>query len=245
MKINFYKDKVCLNVLTKSLINAKEINEIMEGHVVLGLLTANYNSLQEAIEDILKYKEVTNNNISIGLGQGNPANWKKVAIVSKIVQPKHINQVFSAVGYTRAYIENDASFINALVSLTGKVGYLKINTGELSSFSKNDAIVPVETVIDMVKEMGGNSLKFFPMKGLSCKDELEYVAKACAENNFALEPTGGIDLNNFEEILTIINNAGVKKIIPHVYSSIVDKETKLTKIEDVKKLYEMIKKVVG
>jgi len=47
MKINFYKDKVCLNVLTKSLINAKEINEIMEGHVVLGLLTANYNSLKK------------------------------------------------------------------------------------------------------------------------------------------------------------------------------------------------------
>lgn len=98
MKINFYKDKVCLNVLTQSLENAKEINEIMDGNVALGLLTADYNSLEEAVEDILKYKAVTDNNISIGLGQGNPANWKKVANVSKAVQPKHINQVFSAVG---------------------------------------------------------------------------------------------------------------------------------------------------
>ncbi len=245
MKINFYKDKVCLNVLTQSLENAKEINEIMDGNVALGLLTADYNSLEEAVEDILKYKAVTDNNISIGLGQGNPANWKKVANVSKAVQPKHINQVFSAVGYTRACVDNDFSFINSLVSPTSKVGYVKINTGELSSYSKDDAVVPVETAIDMVKEMGGNSIKFFPMKGLACKEELEYVAKAFAENDFALEPTGGIDLNNFEEILRIINNAGVKKIIPHVYSSIVDKETKLTKIEDVKKLYEIIKRVVG
>ena len=39
------------------------------------------------------------------------------------------------------------------------------------------------------------------MKGLACKEELAYVAKACAENDFALEPTGGIDLNNLKKFL--------------------------------------------
>ena len=65
------------------------------------------------------------------------------------------------------------------------------------------------------------------------------------QEDFILEPTGGIDLNNFEEILTVILNAGVKKTIPHVYSSIIDKETGNTRIEDVKKLMEIVKKVVG
>ena len=49
---------------------------------------------------------------------------------------------------------------------------------------------------------------------------------------------------NFREILLIAVNAGVKKVIPHVYSSIIDKETGLTKVEDVKALYAMIQEVV-
>ena len=96
----------------------------------------------------------------------------------------------------------------------------------------------------MVKEMGGNSLKFFPMGGLKVKDELRAVAEACAAQDFILEPTGGIDLGNFEEILRIILDAGVKKIIPHVYSSIIDKATGQTRIEDVKTLLAMVKELV-
>lgn len=80
--------------------------------------------------------------------------------------------------------------------------------------------------------------------GSSQKEEYKAVAKACAENNFVLEPTGGIDLDNFEEILQIALEAGVEKIIPHVYSSIIDKETGDTKPEDVKVLYEIMQKLV-
>ena len=59
-----------------------------------------------------------------------------------------------------------------------------------------------------------------------------------------LEPTGGIDLENFEEIVEIIVDAGVKRFIPHVYSSIIDKETGNTRPEDVKALLDIIKKHV-
>ncbi|HBX06307.1 MAG TPA: 2-dehydro-3-deoxyphosphooctonate aldolase, partial [Leclercia adecarboxylata] len=45
------------------------------------------------------------------------------------------------------------------------------------------------------------------------------VAEACARHDFWLEPTGGIDLENYEEILQIALDAGVSKIIPHIYSS--------------------------
>lgn len=96
----------------------------------------------------------------------------------------------------------------------------------------------------MAKEMGGNSLKFFPMGGLKVKDELKAVAEACAEMDFILEPTGGIDLENFKEILEIILNAGVRKVIPHVYSSIIDKESGCTRCEDVKTLLDIVKELV-
>lgn len=133
--------------------------------------------------------------------------------------------------------------INGLVSPTGKAGYVDIATGPLSS-QTDSTEVSIETAIALLKDMGGSSVKYFPMKGLSHKDEFVAVAKACARYDFWLEPTGGIDLNNFEEIFQIALEAGVKKVIPHVYSSIIDKKTGDTRPEDVEKLYNIIKKLV-
>ena len=120
---------------------------------------------------------------------------------------------------------------------------VKISTGPLSKDAE-PGIIPIDTAIAMIKEMGGNSIKFFPMGGLKCKDELKAVAQACARNHFILEPTGGIDLENFREIMEIILDAGVEKVIPHVYSSIIDKETGNTKIDCVKTLLAIVKELV-
>ncbi|MEG0541676.1 MAG: KDGP aldolase, partial [Angelakisella sp.] len=106
-----------------------------------------------------------------------------------------------------------------------------------------EGIVPVQTAIAMAREMGADSLKYFPMGGLKCREEFEAVAHACAEMDFGLEPTGGIDLGNFEEIVRIAVQAGVQRIIPHVYSSIVD-STGATRIADVQALYGIIRSLV-
>ena len=110
---------------------------------------------------------------------------------------------------------------------------VKISTGPLSQHAP-DAVIPVETAIAMVKEMGGNALKLFPIHGLQCREELLAVAKACAKEHFILEPTGGIRLENFEELMRLLLDIGVPKIIPHVYSSIIDPATNQTRVDDVK-----------
>ena len=241
--LKFYKDSVCLNCLTNSIENAKELYEVTEGHVALGLLSADYPNVESAIEDMKKYQGEVDNSISVGLGAGNPGQWKAVAEISAAIRPKHINQTFTAGGYTRA-LTGEGPFMNSMVAPCGKPDYVKVSTGPLAK-ELEPAVVPVETAIAMAKEQGADSLKYFPMGGLKYREEFEAVAKACAENDFHLEPTGGIDLDNFKEILSIAVNAGVKKVIPHVYSSIIDKESGATKVEDVKALYEMIKEVVG
>lgn len=240
--LNFYKGRVCLNCLTNSIENAKAICEAAEGHVAVGILSASYPDVESAVEDMKRYQEAVDNNISVGLGAGNPGQWKAVAEISGQIRPKHINQTFTAGGYTRAKT-GEGPFMNSMVAPCGKPGYVKISTGPLCK-EEEPAVVPVKTAIAMAKEQGADSLKYFPMGGLKVREELEAVAKACAGTGFALEPTGGIDLDNFREILQIVVDAGVKKIIPHVYSSIIDKETGATRIEDVEKLYEMIKAVV-
>src|SRR5699024_4112908 len=120
-------------------------------------------------------------------------------------------QVFPAVAATRANLRDKDSWINALVSPSGKVGYVNISTGPISSTSEVPAVVPVKTAIDLVKDMGGQALKFLPMKGLSVRVALK---------------------------------AGVPKVIPHVYSSIIDKDTGETRVADVERLYAMIQERV-
>ncbi|MGG5359148.1 MULTISPECIES: 2-dehydro-3-deoxy-phosphogluconate aldolase [unclassified Enterococcus] len=240
---NYLADRICLNVLANSVENAKACYEAAEGHVILGVLSKNYNTDEEAIEDMKRYQEATDNALSVGLGAGDPNQSQMVSRLSKVLQPQHVNQVFTGVGASRALLGQSETVVNGLVSPTGKPGYVNIATGPLSSAAP-EAVVPIETAIALLKDMGGSSIKYFPMKGLAHREEYEAVAKACAAHDFYLEPTGGIDLDNFEEIVKIALDAGVKKVIPHVYSSIIDKETGDTRVEDVKTLTDIMKKLV-
>ncbi|MWP49710.1 MULTISPECIES: KDGP aldolase family protein [unclassified Gilliamella] len=241
---NYYNDRVCLNVLANSIDNAKAIYEAAKTHVVVGVLSKNYLDNASAIADMKKYALAIDNAISVGLGAGDPNQSIMVSEISAVLQPQHVNQVFTGVATSRALLGQNETVVNGLVSPTGKVGLVNIATGPLSSKSLATS-VPVETAIALLKDMGGSSIKYFPMGGLKHQDEFEYVAKCCAENDFYLEPTGGIDLDNYESILKIALDSGVKKIIPHIYSSIIDKVTGETRISDVKQLLSITKKLVG
>jgi uncharacterized protein (TIGR03581 family) len=239
----FYKNRVCLNVLAKDVENAVDIYEAAKGHVVVGVLSKQYENVEAAVVAMKEYADKINNAVSVGLGAGDPNQWKMVGDIVREYKPKHINQVFTGVGYTRAAVNNEETIINCLVSPSGRPGYVTISTGPLSSQAEK-AIIPIETAIAMMKDMGANSIKFFPMNGLATVDEYKAVAEACAKESFSLEPTGGIDLDNVEEIVQIALAAGVEHIIPHVYSSIIDKETGKTNISDVKVLYDKLTTLV-
>lgn len=237
----FLNEKLLLNVLANNIQNAKDIYEACDGHVVVGLLSKNYPTVDEAVLDMLAYAKEVDNAISVGLGAGDPNQWKMVAEISEQVQPQHVNQVVTGIGYTRALLGQQETIVNGLISPSGTPGMVVISTGPLSS-KEEKAIVPVDTAIAMLKDMGCSSVKYFPMKGLDLKEEYIAVCKAVAKADFILEPTGGIDVDNFEEIISIAFAHGVRKLVPHVYTSIIDKTTNDTKIDDVKKLYEIMKR---
>lgn len=244
MGMNYYNDRVVLNVLGGSLVNAREIYQVAEGHVAVGVLTADYPTAEAYVEDANRYMEVLEGNLSVGLGGGNPNQWRAVAEVAKHVHANHFNQAFCAVGWTRANLDGAPCHVNAMVAPSGTPGLVKVSTGPLSKDCEKPALVDADTVVAMAKEMGADSLKFFPMGGLKVADELKAVAEACARHDFILEPTGGIDLDNFDQIMKIILDAGVPKVIPHVYSSIIDKATGNTRPEDVVALMDKVKALV-
>lgn len=241
---NFYRDRVCLNVLAGSKENARDIYDAAEGHVLVGVLSKNYPDVESAVADMRDYAALIHNALSVGLGAGDPNQSAIVSEISRQVQPQHVNQVFTGVATSRALLGQSETVVNGLVSPTGTPGLVKISTGPLSSKAA-DGVVPVETAIALLKDMGGSSIKYFPMGGLKCRDEFKTVAEACARHDFWLEPTGGIDLENYAEILQIALDAGVSKIIPHIYSSIIDKVSGNTRPDDVRQLLALTRACVG
>ncbi|ORM73876.1 2-dehydro-3-deoxyphosphooctonate aldolase [Pantoea wallisii] len=240
---NFYQDRLCLNVLAGSKQNAQAIWQAAEGHVLVGVLSKNYASNEAAIADMREYAALIDNALSVGLGAGDPNQSAMVSEIAAVLQPQHVNQVFTGVATSRALLGQPHTVVNGLVSPTGTPGKVKISTGPRSA-QADDAIVPIDTAIAMLQDMGGSSVKYFPMGGLKAVDEYRAVAEACARRDFWLEPTGGIDLANFEEIVRIALDAGVSKIIPHVYSSIIDSASGDTRIDDVRQLLATCKKLL-
>ena len=245
-KIKFYNGRVALNVLAKDLENALAVYEAAEGHAVVGLLSKKYNTVEEGVKEVQEYLGKLGV-VSVGLGAGDPSQFEKAALIAAQTDPGHVNQVFTGAGYAAGALKASGfsrTYINVLMSPTGEPGRVKISTGELSEKEKA-AIVDVDTAVAMLKDMRAHSVKFFPMGGLKSLEELKEVAKASERGNLELiEPTGGIDLENFEEILKVCVESSIPRIMPHIYGSIIDKETGLTRVEDIKKLYEIVKKLV-
>lgn len=103
LKPNYLEERICLNVLANSVENAQACYEAAEGHVVLGVLSKNYETDEAAIDDMKKYQAATNNALSVGLGAGDPNQSQMVARLSEVLQPQHVNQVFTGVGASRPY----------------------------------------------------------------------------------------------------------------------------------------------
>jgi len=245
-KIKFYKDRVAINFLAKDAKNGKEIYDAIDGYTAVGVLSKQFDTYEEGVNYVKDFmKEVPC--VSVGLGSGDPAQGIKAAIIASKTDPGHVNQVFTSAGYAAGALganENNDTAINVLISPTGTVGKVKINTGPLSS-EQNAAIVDAETALAMILDMEAHSVKFYPMGGEKSIEELEYVAKACASMGVPMiEPTGGINLDNFERILKVCLDAGVEKIMPHVYGAAIDKNTGETRADIVENLYDIVKRLV-
>ncbi|ECS2122760.1 oxo-acid lyase [Salmonella enterica subsp. enterica serovar Anatum] len=218
-QINFYRQRVAINVLAKDIANAKAIYEAAEGHAVIGVLSAQFATVEEGVPEVKRWMaEVPS--ISVGLGAGDPAQYYKAAMIAAHTHPAHVNQTFTGSGFAAGALAatgGEQTHINALVSPTGTPGEVLISTG-VSSSQGTPARVSCEAAVRMMQDMGAHAAKFFP--------------------------TGGISLDNFGIILQTCLEAGVPRVMPHVYSSIIDPQTGNTRPEDVIRLMEIVKALV-
>jgi len=113
-----------------------------------------------------------------------------------------------------------------------------ISTGEVSQHKKE--AISCEAAAKIMADIGLNSVKFYPVKGLERIDHIKAMAEAAVKEGIEIfEPTGSLDLENVHEIVKVCLNAGVKTVIPHLYTSLVDKETGETKPAYIEELVKM------
>ena len=245
-QINFYRQRVAINVLAKDIANAREIYDAAEGHAVIGILSAQFSSVDEGVQEVKRWMADVPS-ISVGLGVGDPAQYYKAAMIAAKVHPAHVNQTFTGSGFAAGALAatgGEQTHINALVSPTGTPGDVLISTG-VSSSQGTPARVSCDAAVRMMQDMGAHAAKFFPMGGEKSLPELYVLASSAARNGMTLiEPTGGIDLDNFGVILQTCLEAGVPRVMPHVYSSIIDPQTGNTRPEDIVRLMDIIKALV-
>ncbi|MDE5204997.1 KDGP aldolase [Citrobacter amalonaticus] len=246
-QINFYRQRVAINVLAKDIANAREIYDAAEGHAVIGVLSAQFSSVDEGVQEVKRWMaEVPS--ISVGLGGG-----RSGAVLqggddcckgpSGPRQPDLYRQRFCGGGRWRRR-GGEQTHINALVSPTGTSGEVLISTG-VNSSQGTPAPVSCDAAVRMMQDMGAHAAKFFPMGGEKSLPELYVLASSAARNGMTLiEPTGGIDLDNFGVILQTCLEAGVPRVMPHVYSSIIDPQTGNTRPEDIVRLMDIVKALV-
>lgn len=232
--------KVLFNVLAKDLENAREIAAFDNKRVLVGIMVKSFEREEDAVA--LARAMMANNVLaSIGLGAGDPAQWKKVADVSVKALPFHINQVFPAAGYTKGRLEeaHKGEFIvNSLVEPSDEPGKVYLSTGETSRALKE--AVSCELAAKLHRDIGLQSVKFYPINGREKLAHVRAMVKAAVrEGIFIFEPTGGIDMDNVHEIVQACLEEGATTVIPHLYTSLIDKETGKTRPEYIKQLLEL------
>ncbi|MCR8978973.1 KDGP aldolase [Brevibacillus laterosporus] len=227
--------KVRVNLLARDPENAKDIMEILNGQVLVGIMVKSFPSVQLAVEKVEEYQRA-GIPVSVGLGAADPTQWKKVADVAKLTIPPHVNQVFPAAGYTIGLLEGEGAtntVVNAVITPSGTIGKVYVTTGPESQ--KYEEAISCEAAAALIADMGIPSVKFYPLNNRL--DELAVMVKAAVEAGITIfEPTGGITVENMAETVRVCIANGAREVIPHIYTSIVDKATGLTKVEDVQAL---------
>lgn len=245
-RINFYKDKFAINLLAKDLDNAVEVVEALDGNALVGVLSKDFPTVDACAQRVREYLKKLPN-VSVGMGGGDPTQAAKAAQVAALTNPGHVNQTFTEAMYCAGLLKASGcedTLSNCMIYPTGTVGKVQISTGPVSD-SHAKGIVDIETALCMMKDVGLPSVKFFNMHGLQHLDELKALAEGCAKFGIpVVEPTGGLDPENVVPVVKVCLDAGVERVTPHIYSSIVDKATGLTVVDLAVAAYNNLKALV-
>lgn len=237
--------KVMLNIQTRSVVASKAATALLGPAVLVGVMAKDYPEAGTG-EAYVRELHEAGVQVSAGLGDGSAAQWERALALAVATRPAHLNQIFPAAALSRQALRQSGAdtFVNAMVTPSGRPGWVTLGTGPLSQAAA-PAVVPVEAALAMMRETGIRSVKFFPIEGTKRLDELQAVAQAAAAADMMVEPTGGITPDNVADIVRVCLEAGVRRIMPHLYGSLKDPATGDLDIGRLERAYAAIAALLG
>ncbi|WP_019240373.1 MULTISPECIES: KDGP aldolase [Bacillus] len=231
------KNRVFLNFLASDKNNAEEIVEAGFGCVIPGIVASDYIDAESASKKVAELKLISDV-ISVGLGNGGDvSNWRKVVDIASISHPGHINQPFEKASYSQGVLQslNCPQNVNALVAPSGKVGYVKLSCG---------IEMQTKDFCELAASMGLTSIKFMPLKGNVHLEELIDLCEKAADSGIKMiEPAGGIGPDNAIEIIRRALQTDIPFFMPHIFGSVIDKQTKSTMPEMVHQIAQGVRQL--
>lgn len=232
-----------LNVLARDTENACRIVQATDGMVYIGIMVKSFTDTDTAVQAVQEY-QLADIPVSVGLGAGDPAQWRKVAEVAVKTKPAHVNQIFPAAGYTIGALTGvggSDAIVNALISPSGIPGRVNILTGPLSQAYQE--FISCDAAAALLQDIGVKSVKFYPVDGEKRLNEIAAMVRAAVNHGITIfEPTGGIDAHSVHRVVETCAENGAEVIIPHIYTAFVDKSTGLTSDKDVAALLHSLSK---
>jgi len=209
---------VALNVEPRGLADAR-LTTGREIAVIAGVMAGRFPTVTAAVSQVADFT-AAGIQVSVGLGDGAADQWDRALEVALASRPLHLNQVFPAAGLSQRALADagTSTLVNALVSPV-RNGWVNVATGPLSR--RHPTEVPVEAALDLMAEVGVRSVKLYPVGGLDRLDEIVAVARAVAERDLLLEPTGGIAPAHLSTLLDAVLATGCR-VMPHLYGSLRD-----------------------
>lgn len=212
--------EIWLNVQTGDIESAREVTDRYPGRVVVGVPTKGFADLAEAV-DLVNQMQESGVMVSAGLGDGSADQWARAHALAMQTHPFHLNQVFPAAGFSAGALGavGARTIVNALIRPGERAGFVRIGTGPQSE-ALDQPSVSAELAVSMLTEIGLTSVKFFPMQGLERLDHYAAVAAVAGAKGMTMEATGGLTPENLGDVLEVSRRAGVRSLMPHLYSSV-------------------------
>ncbi|HEY60311.1 MAG TPA: KDGP aldolase family protein [Anaerolineae bacterium] len=222
--------------------NAIKVNQALNGAGLVAVSANKYSSAESLAQEAKQMQDKLGV-ISIALGEADFSQAEKVIKAALLSKPDHINQPFELSGYAQGRLHQAGvkhTIINALVQEANREDQVIIKIGKKNA--ERIITLQIRDAMELISGWGIKSVKAqFTKKGVNF-NWLANITRAAKEAGLELvEPSSGITEENINEVINTGLKCGCAFILPHVFSSLIDKSTGLTKPEAVSRMVELVR----
>lgn len=227
-----------VNLLPKTDDEAKLIHDSLGSNWWAGVVLGDFSRIEDAVDRAERWA-AWGIPVSIGLGDGDPKQWRRALDAALGSGAPHLNQPWACAGYAWGVLSagRSGTVVNALVSPYDGTTFRVQTSPERPSTT---VLAPIEFVLQGLGVLGVPSVKYFPLRGDGAREMVKTLAETMArtEGPKILEPSGGMQPTDLSWLMDLTDSTGVV-VIPHIYSAMRDESGKIDRAK-VKVLQQAI-----